>query len=179
MDCWGEICASGAPNDFSRSSETPFATTHFPQEPFFILFHLLSYYKQNNKKHKKNPFICAHLRFGSTPHFFLRFAQILKHSTASRLRDCMMLMLASGRNAIYQRLILWPELVPGNYSHDSQQGSKAQITYKKPTPKSLTAFLPSFRTNFNHSAVYAEFTPESRLHDSQQGKSCLPDLQKR
>jgi hypothetical protein len=30
---WGEICASGAPNDFSRSSETPNAPTHFPDEP--------------------------------------------------------------------------------------------------------------------------------------------------
>jgi len=34
---WGEICASGAPNDFSRSSETPNAPTHFPDEPFFSL----------------------------------------------------------------------------------------------------------------------------------------------
>lgn len=34
---WGEICASGAPNDFSRSSETPNAPTHFPDEPFFCL----------------------------------------------------------------------------------------------------------------------------------------------
>ncbi|MFH1882784.1 MAG: hypothetical protein ABIL62_08760, partial [Planctomycetota bacterium] len=30
---WGEICASGAPNDFSRSSETPIAPTHYSEEP--------------------------------------------------------------------------------------------------------------------------------------------------
>jgi hypothetical protein len=30
---WGEICASGAPNDFSRPSETPNAPTHFPDVP--------------------------------------------------------------------------------------------------------------------------------------------------
>jgi hypothetical protein len=29
----GEICASGAPNDFSRSSETPNTPTHYSQEP--------------------------------------------------------------------------------------------------------------------------------------------------
>ncbi len=32
----GEICASGAPNDFSRSSETPNTTTHYSEEPFFL-----------------------------------------------------------------------------------------------------------------------------------------------
>ncbi len=30
---WGEICASRAPNDFSRPSETPNTPTHFPDEP--------------------------------------------------------------------------------------------------------------------------------------------------
>ncbi len=29
----GEICASGAPNDFSRSSETPNTPTHYSEEP--------------------------------------------------------------------------------------------------------------------------------------------------
>ena len=33
---WGEICASGAPNDYFRSSETPFAATHCLQEPTFL-----------------------------------------------------------------------------------------------------------------------------------------------
>jgi len=33
---WGEICASGAPNDFSRSSETTNAPTHFSDEPSFL-----------------------------------------------------------------------------------------------------------------------------------------------
>ena len=31
-----EICASGAPNDFSRSSETPNAPIHYPEEPEFV-----------------------------------------------------------------------------------------------------------------------------------------------
>jgi len=35
---WGEICASGAPNDFSRLSETPNAPTHFPDEPKKLQF---------------------------------------------------------------------------------------------------------------------------------------------
>jgi len=29
----GEICAFGAPNDFSRSSETPNTPTHYSEEP--------------------------------------------------------------------------------------------------------------------------------------------------
>jgi len=36
LGCWGKIFASGAPNDFSRSSEMPIAHTHFPEEPFFL-----------------------------------------------------------------------------------------------------------------------------------------------
>ena len=32
----GEICASGAPNDFSRSSETPNTPTHYSEEPFIL-----------------------------------------------------------------------------------------------------------------------------------------------
>ena len=32
---WGGICASGAPNDFSRSPETPNAPTHYSDEPDF------------------------------------------------------------------------------------------------------------------------------------------------
>jgi len=34
----GEICASGAPNDFSRSSETPNTTTHYSEKSFFAVF---------------------------------------------------------------------------------------------------------------------------------------------
>ena len=30
---WGEICASRAPNDFSRPSETPNTPTHLPDDP--------------------------------------------------------------------------------------------------------------------------------------------------
>jgi hypothetical protein len=33
----GEICASGAPNDFSRSSETPNTPTHFSEEPYLAV----------------------------------------------------------------------------------------------------------------------------------------------
>ncbi|MFH1884563.1 MAG: hypothetical protein ABIL62_17850, partial [Planctomycetota bacterium] len=38
---WGEICASGAPNDFSRSSETPIAPTHYSEEPKINGFHIV------------------------------------------------------------------------------------------------------------------------------------------
>ncbi len=34
---WGEICASRAPNDFSRPSETPNTPTHYSEETFFLL----------------------------------------------------------------------------------------------------------------------------------------------
>ena len=38
---WGEICASGAPNDFSRPSETPNAPTHYSEEPKITPFVIL------------------------------------------------------------------------------------------------------------------------------------------
>jgi hypothetical protein len=38
LGCWGKICASGAPNDFSRSFETPIVPTHFPEEPKIYVF---------------------------------------------------------------------------------------------------------------------------------------------
>jgi hypothetical protein len=34
----GEICASGAPNDFSRSPETPNTPHHYSEEPIFFIF---------------------------------------------------------------------------------------------------------------------------------------------
>ena len=61
-----------------------------------------------------------------------RFSSLAFLSRASFLRDCLMLMLASGRNAIqtacsYLRAYKAPhvglKLVPESCSHDSQQGS--------------------------------------------------------
>ena len=34
----GEICASGGPNDFFRSSETPNTPTHYSKEPLKLSF---------------------------------------------------------------------------------------------------------------------------------------------
>jgi len=38
----GEICASGAPNDFSRSSETPNTPTHYSEEPKYFLSNMVA-----------------------------------------------------------------------------------------------------------------------------------------
>ena len=64
----GEICASGAPNDFPRSSETPNTTTNYSEEPFLIqLYKLINRMNRiyqrimQNKPNSLNVQICINI----------------------------------------------------------------------------------------------------------------------
>ena len=58
---WGEICASRAPNDFSRPSETPNTPTHLPDEPFFSVPALIEKSRRLLKPSLKS--LCATKRY--------------------------------------------------------------------------------------------------------------------